>query len=301
MYFYFLKVRRSLLREILHDIDSVGIRQRMHRRLHRRVYHVKAPNHLWHLDTNHKLIRWHFMICGGVDGFSRFIVYLKCENNNKADTLLKCFLDAVERHGTPLRIRTDQGMENFKIAEYMIRTRGTNRKSVIAGKSTHNQRIERLWRDVYEGVLCLYYDLFHFMEDNGILDPLNENHIYALHYVFCDKINEKLEIWKMAWARHRLRTARSSPLRLFTSESMNCPVELPPPHSLPETEELVNDDINLNIADIDDTRPSLNPLNSQISHECQEDLERNCPRNWVSDNHGIDIYLKAVEIIQRHI
>ena len=39
-------------------------------RLRRRVYNVQGPNHLWHVDTNHKLVRWNFIIVGGIDGFS---------------------------------------------------------------------------------------------------------------------------------------------------------------------------------------------------------------------------------------
>ena len=31
------------------------------------------------------------------------------------------------------------------------------------GKSTHNQRIERLWRDVFEGCLDLFYEIFSFL------------------------------------------------------------------------------------------------------------------------------------------
>ena len=32
------------------------------------------------------------MVHGGVDGFSRAIVYLKCNTDNKADTVMGCFL-----------------------------------------------------------------------------------------------------------------------------------------------------------------------------------------------------------------
>ena len=38
-----------------------------------------------HIDGHHKLINWRFVIHGGIDGFSRSIVYLKCSPNNYAD------------------------------------------------------------------------------------------------------------------------------------------------------------------------------------------------------------------------
>ena len=47
----------------------------------------------------------------------------------------------------------------------MIKKRGPERGSMIAGPSTHNQRIECLCRDAFDGVIGFYYDLFSFMEE----------------------------------------------------------------------------------------------------------------------------------------
>ena len=63
--------------------------ERKDRRLHGRLYNVKGPNHLWHIDTSHKLIRW-YLIIGVIDGFSRLPIKLECRNN-KAETVLQCF------------------------------------------------------------------------------------------------------------------------------------------------------------------------------------------------------------------
>ena len=164
--------------------------------------HVQGPNHLWHIDTNHKLIWWNLVIIKGIDGFSQWPLMLKCTDNNKADTVLSCFVEAVNEFGLPNRIRTDKGLENVRIAEFMIQNRGTNRGSIIAGKSTHNQRIECLWRDVYKGVLSFLYQLFYFMEEEGILDMLNELHLTALHFVYVPLVNKKLNLWQAAWAHH---------------------------------------------------------------------------------------------------
>ena len=93
-----------------------------------------------------------------------------------------------------------------------------------------------------------------------------------------------------------MRTARSSPLRLFTAGEMNMPVEQPYTNH-----EVVSDNENDNFATQGDNhRPVLHPLPFEVSDACKEQLLLQCPQNWVSDNHGIDIFLQGLYIINRY-
>ena len=72
-----------------------------------------------HVNGNHKLIRWHIVIHGGIDGFSHTIVYLGCNTNNDASTVLDLFMNALHQFHTPNHIRSDHGTENVEVANYI--------------------------------------------------------------------------------------------------------------------------------------------------------------------------------------
>lgn len=152
----------------------------------------------------------------GIDGYSRCVVYLQCSNNNRADTVLKLFLEACGEFGTPSRVRCDQGVENYDVGRYMLQVRGLNRGSIITGSSIHNQRIERLWRDVHRLIVTTFKSIFLYMEDEGILDPLDNLHLFCLHLVYIPRINHALKEFVNQYNDHPIRTEHNcTPRQLF--------------------------------------------------------------------------------------
>ena len=70
--------------------------------------------------------------------------------------MMSGFYDAVTQHGLPDQIRSDCGGENVDVWRFQHQSES----AVIVRSSTHNQWIERLWRDVHRCVSVLYADLF---------------------------------------------------------------------------------------------------------------------------------------------
>ncbi len=213
-------VPRTRLRASIHRNDPHTL-HRMSSAIRRRTYHVESPNCVWHIDGNHKLIRWRFVVHGGIDGYSRVIVYLRCSTNNRALTVLSQFQKGVDTFGLPLRVRSDCGGENVDVWHYMHEQYQSDPSCVIVGASTHNERIERLWRDVHRCVLKPFADTFRSMESQGILDPLNEVDVFCLHYCFLPIVNKAIDSFQEAWNNHKVSTeGNATPYQLYIAGMM---------------------------------------------------------------------------------
>lgn len=204
-----INIQRQRLRSSIIRTDPVRRLARWNQVVTRRTYSVTRSNSLWHIDGHHSLIRWRIVIHGAIDGYSRTIVYLAASTNNQSLTVYELFTDATKEFGVPSRVRSDKGGENILVCQFMLTIRGTDRGSHIAGSSVHNQRIERLWRDVYRCVCSTYHDLFYSMEAMGILDPSDDVDLFLLHCIYLPRINKSLLDFARAWNHHPIRTERN--------------------------------------------------------------------------------------------
>lgn len=213
-----VNVTRKRLRESIWRVDPDGREARRRKSIKRVVYNVTKPHRLWHIDGCHKGAKYGIVVHGGIDGFSRTVVFLRASNNNLPATMKTAYMEGVGKYGTPRTVRCDKGGENVDVGYYQVAMHGTGRGTFIAGPSTRNQRIERLWRDSTEKTLHFYLCYFEYLEDTHHYDLSKPAMRHVIHHLFMPRINADLDLFAEVWNHHSMRTNQGcmSPFRLLS-------------------------------------------------------------------------------------
>ncbi|KZO91166.1 hypothetical protein CALVIDRAFT_489461 [Calocera viscosa TUFC12733] len=86
----------------------------------------------------------------------------------------------------------------------MVEHRGTNRGSYIWGRSVHNTRIERMWVDVTNSFGRKWWQFFHSLEAHHGLNHMNQDHVWLLHWLFLDDVNNDAIGFQNEWNCHTM-------------------------------------------------------------------------------------------------
>ncbi|KAJ8310052.1 hypothetical protein KUTeg_011917 [Tegillarca granosa] len=284
-------VQRKRCREMLLRVDSAGTASRWSRTIQRRQYNVPTANFVWHVDTYHSLARWGIVVHGAIDGYSRLIPFMRASTYNTSKAAACFFVEGVKNYGVPSRVRADNGTEYVDTGRFIVEVNGEDRWSFLTGPSVHNQRMERLWRDVYMKVIDTYYKLFLYMEEEKVLDIGNDTQKWVLQFVFTQRIDTALKEWMVIHNNHKIRTENnktpnmlwfqslleSDPVKFRSARNIECPPE--------EKIQMAIQSLNLELDDTTFLSPRLPcPLMADALQELSTIVV-----NKESTSHGLDI------------
>ena len=75
---------KEAFRFALLELDPEGVESgRKKKTINRWNYYTDGPGDVYHIDGNDKLKKWSFVIHGGIDDFSRKIIWLVVATTNK--------------------------------------------------------------------------------------------------------------------------------------------------------------------------------------------------------------------------
>jgi len=208
---YGVQVSKEATRLALLNVDPEGVQRRRTNAIKRRVYDSKGPGDIYHIDGNDKLKKWGICIHGGIDGFSRKLLWLKASTtNNNPVAIAHYYIQSLEANGfSPKILRMDKGTENTYCEK--IQTFLTNDdESFIYAKSTHNQRIEAFWSRLKKFRLSWWIDFFKNMEKNKIYKSQLESHQEVLIFCFLPIVQNELNEFYQTWNRRNIRQSASA-------------------------------------------------------------------------------------------
>jgi putative transposase len=122
---------------------------------------IKERNQVWEIDITYIPMRKGFMyLCAIIDVHTRYVVNWSISNTMSADWCKLVVEEAIERHGKPVIVNSDQGSQFTSEAFTSLLKYHEIRISMDGkGRALDNIYIERLWRSVkYENIYLNVYE-----------------------------------------------------------------------------------------------------------------------------------------------
>lgn len=119
---------------------------------------IERPNQVWAMDITYIPMRKGYMyLVAVIDLYSRYVVNWSVSNSMDADWCQKALQEAIETHGKPEILNTDQGSQfTSEIFANYVLNKGIKLSMDGKGRAIDNAFIERLWRSVKYEKLYLY-------------------------------------------------------------------------------------------------------------------------------------------------
>jgi hypothetical protein len=155
-----------------------------------------------------------FCVHGGIDGFSRRILWLEvASTNNDPYVVGRYFADALtEVGGLPNVVRADRGTENVNIEQIQSVLRSGNNDmraimntSFLYGRSTANQRIESWWSKFGSKGMTTWIEHFQALSYAGIIDTSNPLDIECCRFSYMHLLKDELDEIRILWNTHHIR------------------------------------------------------------------------------------------------
>ena len=176
----------------------------------------------------------------------------------------------------------------------MFLLRGSHVQSpVLTGRSVHNTRIERLWRDVHRIIGARFKEVFFTLEDSGDLEVNSDIDLWCLHLVFIPVINEALEQFRQLWDYHPSSSANNkSPLRIWIDGICLAPPETQPVPDVDEYYAIDFIELPIELADDDavEERNYEGTWKARIDASVLDDFRIRYSHTYQSDTAAQDAY-----------
>jgi hypothetical protein len=218
---YFVNFSTRYLNIYFSGLEERQICNNKKRKTHDKVFRCPGPLHVLSLDGNDKMKglnnnEFPFGIYGGIDCFSRKILFLTVMVNNRdaAATGTDYFKMLLNLKVCPRFLQVDLGTETAVIAAIHSAIRDQlpggsswdkDPKFVIYGPSTSNVTIERFWNLSNTSVVALLKPHLQKLRSELLYDP-NENFDRdLLAYLFIPVIQSELDVLSERHNNHRIR------------------------------------------------------------------------------------------------